>query len=393
MFEKICIKPNETSYPTDIGFIAETLLYYDQVTIVAGASTFPILVERIGISNLIELLKSGDLRILIQENILGVSSHPDQRFNLRNDIMLISSPNVDSQEVIYRGIFEFCQRQGYSRRMTRKLLPLTSTIRYQSDIDKIVKEDLSNENYVTRSVINSITHYNPSLTYRPEEIEYQFIDLGDGFVFKTNLNYPDINNKISRGKNVNLINPESLILNIMETRGDMHIASDLKSEIATALIRYETMKLKFNDIYQKTAKGKKDLIQFNEFVLDDGFAIRDTINSGLNSFDDFMMVYRKAKRFKEWLNGVEPEVNLIQEYHKAVIAETKLDKLPGKTTRWGIFTGAGLLLDTMLTGGLGTIIQLGLSAGDTFLFDKLVKGWKPNVFVNKELYPFTKDKK
>lgn len=56
--------------------------------------------------------------------------------------------------------------------------------------------------------------------------------------------------------------------------------------------------------------------------------------------------------------------------------------------RWSLFTGAGLLLDALYGGGLGTASGLALSAGDAFLLDKLVKGWKPNQFIDNTLQEF-----
>jgi hypothetical protein len=39
----------------------------------------------------------------------------------------------------------------------------------------------------------------------------------------------------------------------------------------------------------------------------------------------------------------------------------------------------------------GTIAATALSAGDTFLLDKLLKGWKPNHFIEGPLRQFLKD--
>jgi hypothetical protein len=51
MFQKICIKPNEKSFPTDLGFIAESLLYYQKVDIIVSTDTIPILINNCGVSS------------------------------------------------------------------------------------------------------------------------------------------------------------------------------------------------------------------------------------------------------------------------------------------------------------------------------------------------------
>jgi hypothetical protein len=45
----------------------------------------------------------------------------------------------------------------------------------------------------------------------------------------------------------------------------------------------------------------------------------------------------------------------------------------------------------LATGGIGTAVGLGLSVGDAFLLDKIIKGWKPNVFVENELKNFVEE--
>jgi hypothetical protein len=42
----------------------------------------------------------------------------------------------------------------------------------------------------------------------------------------------------------------------------------------------------------------------------------------------------------------------------------------------------------LLTPLAGAAVGIGLSAGDYFLLDKVIKGWKPNQFVNGPLKDF-----
>jgi hypothetical protein len=62
-----------------------------------------------------------------------------------------------------------------------------------------------------------------------------------------------------------------------------------------------------------------------------------------------------------------------------------VERLPIKTTRWGIFTGAGLAIDALGAGGLGMVTGVALSAFDTFELDKLISGWRPYHFVENDL--------
>lgn len=51
--------------------------------------------------------------------------------------------------------------------------------------------------------------------------------------------------------------------------------------------------------------------------------------------------------------------------------------------------GLGLAAEALFpTGGISTFIGLGYSVFDSILIDKLLKGWRPNQFVDHELVPF-----
>jgi hypothetical protein len=63
-------------------------------------------------------------------------------------------------------------------------------------------------------------------------------------------------------------------------------------------------------------------------------------------------------------------------------AETLIDKLPHKIIRWSLFTGAGVAIDLLGAGGIGTAGGVLMSAADSFLVDRIAKGWKPVQFVN-----------
>jgi len=386
MFKQICIQPTENKFPTDIGFIVENLLYYEKVNLIASTDTIPILLNNCDIGVLEELVNRGNLDLYIKENMLGLMSNTLYNGNIVNDVALIHSDNVTIEEYIYRSIYNSSGRRGYSRRNSIKFLDIVKPIKYEDGICDLIRKDFDDENYVKQTIVDTLKLYNSKLTISAEEIKYEKVKTENGFLFLTNLDLEQINNHIPNNTNGKLIDTTGLILNIQETRGDMHLAASLNSEIATSPINTQLMRLKFKDIFQKSNKCADEIYQFNDFILDDGYAIREAINSGEKNLYDFLKILEKADKYKDWLSNVEDDKNLIKEYHNEVTKETWIDKLPGKGFRWSIFTGLGLLVDTVGGGGgVGTTIGLGLSAGDTFLLDKVLKGWNPSVFVNNEL--------
>lgn len=392
MLKTICIKPNEQTFPLDIGFIAENLLYYKQVIIIVSQDTLPILLNNCDIGLLQELITAKLLRICACENFLGVLSQNTTTGQSINDIVAFSSPTLTVDEMLFRSVFRSSGRRGYSKRTAQKLLPYVESINYDEKICQIVKEDLEEESYTKSVILDTIKYYVPNIDLALNQINYQLVKTDKGFIFQTNLDYDKINKLIPNNPDGKLINSIGLISNMLQSQGDMHLASYLNAEIATTAINSSLMKLKFKDIYLKTTKHQDDIFQFNDFTLSNGFAIREAINNGDKEFKDFVDVLYKADKFKSWLEEMGDDKSIIKEYHEAVTANTWVDKLPSKAVRWSFFTGAGLVLDMALTGGIGTAIGVGISLGDAFLLDKLIKGWKPSVFVENDLKKFVETK-
>ncbi len=128
-------------------------------------------------------------------------------------------------------------------------------------------------------------------------------------------------------------------------------------------------------------KRQKNLSSINSFqdIFLDGHSVRETINGGERSFSDFRKLLDQAAKFKNWMGGINPDAKLIEEYHKTSISGTWAYSLPIKTLRFAICTFLGF-------NGDGT----GLVAGgvDTFLLDKILKGWRPHHFVQGNLKKF-----
>lgn len=390
MFQKICIIPSGSAFPTDIGLIAENLLYYQNVNIVSVPDTIPILINNCGIDTLIELLTNRNLKILFRKNHLGVMNRKDKMGQTITDVSLLTSPNLTTEEMIFRGVYTATSRRGYSKRIANRLLSHVDTIGYQENICDLVRDDLNNQEYFKQAIVDIINFYQPQLRLHPDQVLYEFIKKESGFIFVSNLNFELINKgKVTNSKEI-IIDPSALILNILELRGNINIASDLGAEIVTSELNTQLLKVKFHDIYRKSTKSLQELFQFNEFLLNNGHSIREVINNGDKNFEDFFHILDKADKFRGWLKNVDDDKNIIQEYHKAVTTQTWVDKLPPKILRWSFFTGTGLVLDAILTGGIATAFGLGLSLSDALILDKILKGWRPSIFVENELKPFIK---
>jgi hypothetical protein len=112
------------------------------------------------------------------------------------------------------------------------------------------------------------------------------------------------------------------------------------------------------------------------------------VNSGDRSFRDVIHLVEEAHKFKGWIQQIGEDSLLRDEYCKKVAATGWADKLPTKSVRFVVTAGLSALAGLAMTPGAGVATGIGLSAADYFLLDRLLKGWKPNQFVEGSLRPF-----
>jgi hypothetical protein len=177
---------------------------------------------------------------------------------------------------------------------------------------------------------------------------------------------------------------------IYNARVDACFAADYMAEIVTSPISSGIISAKFHELMAKRNKNEKQIELFQTQYLEDARAVREAINSGERTFGEFIEILERAERFKKWLGTRNPDANLIREYYRAVTTESWIEKLPSKSLRFVFTTLSGLGADMLLpTGGIGTMIGAGIGAIDSLLLDSVLKGWKPNQFIEGELRQFT----
>lgn len=179
----------------------------------------------------------------------------------------------------------------------------------------------------------------------------------------------------------------------MHAKPDAYFAADYMAEIVSILISSSIINMSLSQILLKRENNFDQIEMFQKIHLDNARAVREAINSGERSFADFLKLLHRADRFKAWLRNRNPDGLLLEESYRAATSESWIDRLPTKSVRFVFTALGGAAADLLLpTGGLGTAVGAGLGAIDSLLLDRLLKGWKPNQFVEGELHEFISGK-
>jgi hypothetical protein len=213
-----------------------------------------------------------------------------------------------------------------------------------------------------------------------------------GFRVSTNVDFDAANaacHKHTPAEHASL-SEASLLINIADTRRDLMVGSRNDSEFALAPERALMASCKFGEILSTALAGSQAVDLFQERVIGDLPSIRDAVNSGGRTFREVIRLIEKGKQFKEWLGKHEGAEELRDEYLRDVTHVDWADKLPTRSARWLLIAAATTALGFAGEPIAGTVAATALSAADFFLLDKLLKGWRPNQFIEGPLKGFLK---
>ena len=387
MFERICIPPIEPEGTRfDLGLIAESLLFYSETFLIVAGNNLSGLVRQLGPELLFRLIDEHQLQVRFINHHLGaVTGNKGTPFE-RYDVGFISAEKDSIESAAQKAFIEVTGKSGKGRRLAARFCRSAEPIKYAKSITNNITEDMKRgiflEQFIKRRLVSlgavRSEREIPAFRYRFQP------DPGRGFALDTNLELRKLDSKFSE-----LSDPASILAHYGTTVANMSLWAQISSEVAVYPRQADVISARLEPMLKEYSKQQNEVAAYQEFVLDDSRAIREAINSGARSFDELIVILERARKFKEWLSELSEDTNLIKQYHKDITSDSWIDKLPSKSARWALFTGAGIGIDAAGAGGIGTAAGVTLSALDTFFLDQLLRGWKPHQFVESTLRKFT----
>ena len=377
MFDSIVIRNQRkisSKTPIDMDAFYEALLFYKRVTLIADKAMLSQLVLTCGHDFVLELVSDGFLQIEYLNSNTAIHTQNSGSANELHSPILFSSPVLDLDNVAFEIFQKSTGKSGKGRRFANKFLQKVTVADFGDELIKNLTEDLADSDYVEKSVKYILENYTPEypdiskLNFLVNETQGELsVDTNIDFIRLNKIYHTRISPEHSS------LTPAYLLSHLFNTRGDIHFSSTHNSNISTDLVSSGIMEFKYSDLLQRQGVSFDKLNSFQNFVDVDTKKVRGVLESRNRSYDDFLVLLKKAGKMKSWLDSKDLDVNLIKEYHKAVIADSWVDKLPTKITRWTIFNGLGLVF--------GGVAGLGISALDNFFIEKIIRGWKPSHFI------------
>lgn len=394
MFESITFfnqNKTDTSNPLDIGALVECMLFYGETSVVANQSILRQLFTYFEVDRVIELIEEDLLNIIYTETNVAVLTRTINGTEY-HDTAQFSSPQHTYQDELRKICIDVIGKAGKGRRSAQRIQGLIKVRNHDNIILEGARKSFADQEYINYSAKSIIRALIPE-KINVDDVIFQTEKTESGIVIATNINFVALNQVYHKyvPPTHSTINPATILSHTLEVESELYFSSNNLSEIATSGLSANLISHRINYLLEKSIKSSEKIQDFQGFVFNDAKSLREAINKKLINLDDLMLVLKNSRKFKKWIMGVEPDQDLIKSYYAEITKKTIVDKLPGKSVRWGLFTGAGIIADVLATGGIGTTVGIGLGALDTFYLDKLISGWKPNQFIEDEVKELLKN--
>lgn len=391
MFESALITRAGIERQVDLGLLAETIFFYRSVQLVLNASSVLALATKIAPDDLVTLLNRPELKLsYIRPNFGVVTSGV---FRLHEFGAFTFSGKKERKVKDYKDeIATRLERQlgggPSTRRLIKTLTDRAKLHRFKETPEKekiipdLAREDMADKAFIRSAAIAVLKNLVP--TYAPpQDLRFEVFNTGRGYAVDTNLDFPQINRIYHQSVSPfhSSITPEYLLTHVIDARLDSYFGAHYMAEIVTAPVFSDIIKLKHFDFLKRRELNLRELDLFNEVALQDVPTIREAVNSGSRSISDFLNLLDHAEKFRDWLQNTNPDAGLARSYYLAATEKTWAEKLPTKSVRFVMASGLGALADLVMPTGIGTIAGLSVGAIDGLYLDRLIKGWRPNQFI------------
>ena len=230
MFERICIKDKKSeNYRLDIGFLIDTILFYGKVIVIAHREELNILFSSLGENLIKELISSGRLEIKFKGNILGSMIFPDGKYSVNT----LSSQDVTLDSILYKIHRKKVNNSTRNLKFSSEFSQIITPYNYGKEVRENIVSDFNNVELLSKTLplyINSIV---PNFEL-PEKTEIEIIkddSFGpyDAYSLNSNIDLKELN-KIHKQNKPEVeydIDYSGFLLSMAESKGDIHLASDL----------------------------------------------------------------------------------------------------------------------------------------------------------------------
>lgn len=400
MFESALITRAGGNQEIDVGTMAETIFFYKSTQLLLNRGSITALAKCLDPSDLISMFDRTGVKLSYLQPNFGVvksgmpPTHQFIAFTFGGD----QKKKVQNYKEEIAMMLERALGQSRStRKLVNSINDRVAKHRFhepdkEAAITALAIRDASDASFIRDAAILVLNELVPEFVI-PPDFRFALLDTGKGFAIDTNIDFTKVNSlyHLRVSPEHSSLSGEYILSHLITARSESYFAADYMSEIVTTPIYSNLIGLKHFDFLRRRETSAQEVQLFHDTLLPDFPRISEAINSKQRSISDFLRLLDQAQKFKEWLNHANPDEGLIRSYYKSATEKTWADKLPTKSIRFSIATSLGFAAETFAPTGIGASLGLILGAADSLYIDRLIKGWRPNQFVDGPLKRFVSE--
>lgn len=391
MFEHIVLRRAEGGTPISAGQIAQALLFYQRVHAIIDRGSFLSLVKSIGVDNLIALLSQPSFSAVYTEEQLATITNDvgPMKVHRFDAFTFVGDQSTGARRTPAERIELDLNRLGIvsrrSKEFTRRFLQhvpvrkLTGNHFRHGGLVEAAKQDLRDTEYVHAAVRRLLAHL-PGGADPGAALKFDLVETELGAYVFDNIDFQTINSRRAQySPSLEPLTVAHILSQLQDARADLELAAFYGGDFITSASTSNVIQVRCETLLRRTSLNLAAQQSFLDVTLPDMPMVAELIDSGERSFAEFMRLYERSAKFKQWLSATNPDIGLIREYLLAASSQDWIRTPQAKLLRY-IATGAISVADP----------TLGIAAGlaDKFFVDKIFAGWRPNHFVEGQLKSF-----
>ena len=380
--------PSTSDGQFDKGSLCEALLFFGKGHLLIDMATLAAMVQADFLDILVVMLKEGYLTANYSPQVAVL--HTDNKAGIGEYFFTVvkfggnqRNPNMRNPELLEIQLSRICGDKAKARKYYRMLADLISFDDLgDNDVPTLGRKDICDPDIAREVARIALLHDGVP----EEEIKFSKIDVLplDGFKFAiaTDIDFERMRRFLPEADRA-AFGQNNLFPAISDARLDIGLAArynaafvgNERNEAIISMILQRSLGVRYDP-----EKNRRQIYDFISVAVP---SVREVINKGERTPEEFIKLIRKAGAFQKWLNKQNPNADLVIEMLREKASSDWLESLPMKAMRFGLFTGSGMVADIFAP---GTSVATG--AVDTFLVERLGKSWRPHYFVENHLRGF-----
>jgi hypothetical protein len=347
--------PSTIDGKLDKGSLCESLLFFGKAHLLIDIATLGAMAQADFLDVLVIMLKEGYLTgnfspqaaVLYSDSKGGIREHFFTVVRFGGDQR---NPNMRNPELLETQLVRNFGDKAKARKYFRMLADLISFDDLEDNgVPTLGREDLCDPNIAREVARMALLNYGVP----EEEIKFSRIDVLplDGFKFAiaTDIDFERIRRFIPEADRA-AFGQNSLFPAISDARLDISLAArhnaafvgNERNEKIIRMMLQRSLGVRFD-----AEKAKRQIYDFISGAVP---SVREVINKGERTPEEFIKLIQKAGVFRKWLNQQNPNADLVKEMLREKASSDWLESLPVKAMRFGLFPVLAWLRTILLQG-------------------------------------------